>query len=177
MLFLNISSARKIQPLGLVFVIAGCVDLRWCQKKIYSLSVPKAITQLPIGLHKFIWRLLAPDLINIEITSPSLKLQQHIPEQRCNTSYSYGIVSATSETELNVGVFCPGGSIEKIQMRNNVTISLKTFGKGFLNESNHQDLKMSFVPHIKGKAVVCTILLYSVGSVNMLVRAHMNKER
>ncbi|KAM4658298.1 CUB domain-containing protein 1 [Amazona ochrocephala] len=127
----------------------SCVDLRWCQRKIYSLSVPNAITQLPIRLHKFIWKLLAPDLINIEITSPSLKLQQHVPEQRCNTSYSYSIVSATPETELNVGVFCHGGSIEKIQMRNNITISLKTFGKGFLNESNHQDLKMSFVPHIK----------------------------
>ncbi|XP_033920132.1 CUB domain-containing protein 1 [Melopsittacus undulatus] len=127
----------------------SCVDLRWCQRKIYSLSVPSAITQLPIRLHKFIWKLLAPDLNSIEITSPSLKLQQHVPEQRCNTSYSYSIVSATPETELNVGVFCPGGSIEKIQMRNNITVSLKTFGKGFLNESNHQDLKMSFVPHIK----------------------------
>ncbi|KFP00407.1 CUB domain-containing protein 1, partial [Calypte anna] len=127
----------------------SCVDLRWCQRKIYSLLVPKAITQLPIQLHRFIWKLLASDLINIEITSPSLKLQQHVPEQRCNTSYSYSIVSATPKMEFNVGVFCPGGSIEKIQMRDNVTISLKTFGKGFLNESMHQDLKMSFVPHIK----------------------------
>ncbi|NWH76091.1 CDCP1 protein, partial [Piaya cayana] len=127
----------------------SCVDLRWCQRKIYSLSVPKVITQLPIRLHKFVWKLLAPELINIEITSPSLKLQQHVPEQKCNTSYSYSIVSATPQRELNVGVFCPGGSIEKIQMRNNITVSLKTYGKGFLNESNHQDLKMSFVPHIK----------------------------
>ncbi|NXU48688.1 CDCP1 protein, partial [Turnix velox] len=127
----------------------SCVDLRWCQRKVYPLLVPKAITQLPIQLHKFIWKLLAPELINIEITSPSLKLQQHVPEQRCNTSYSYSVVSATPETELSLGVFCPGGSIEKIQMRNNVTVSLKTFGKGFLDESKHQDLKMSFVPHIK----------------------------
>ncbi|KAM6338917.1 CUB domain-containing protein 1 [Podargus strigoides] len=131
----------------------SCVDLRWCQRKIYSLSVPKAVTQLPIRLHKFIWKLLATDLINIEITSPSLKLQQHLPEQRCNTSYSYSIVSATPENEFNVGIYCPGGSIEKIQMRNNITISLKTFGKGFLNESNHQDLKMSFVPHIKEECI------------------------
>ncbi|NWU99911.1 CDCP1 protein, partial [Upupa epops] len=127
----------------------SCVDFRLCQRKIYSLSVPKAITQLPIRLHKFIWKLLAPDMINIEITSPFLKLQQHVPEQRCNTSYSYSIVSATPAKELNVGVFCPGGSIEKIQMRNNITISLKTFGKGFFHESEHQDLQMSFVPHIK----------------------------
>ncbi|NXP39777.1 CDCP1 protein, partial [Leiothrix lutea] len=131
----------------------GCMDIRWCQGKVYSLSVPKAITQLPIRLYKFIWNLLATDLINVEVTSPSLKLQQHVPEQRCNTSYSYGIVSATPETELNVGVFCPGGSIEKIQMRNNITISLKTFGKGFINESIPQDLKMSFVPHIKDECI------------------------
>ncbi|XP_057892906.1 CUB domain-containing protein 1 [Melospiza georgiana] len=131
----------------------GCMDIRWCQKKIYSLSVPKAITRLPIRLYKFNWKLLATDMINVEITSPSLKLQQHVPEQRCNTSYSYSIVSATPETELNVGVFCPGGSIEKIQMRNNITISLKTFGKGFINESIPQDLKMSFVPHIKDECI------------------------
>ncbi|NXG44605.1 CDCP1 protein, partial [Psilopogon haemacephalus] len=127
----------------------SCMDLRWCQRKIYSLSVPKAITQLPVQLYKFIWKLLAPSQLNIEITSPSLKLQQHVPERRCNTSYSYSIVSATPTTDLTVGVFCPGGSIEKIQMRNNITIALKTFGKGFLNDSNRQDLKMSFVPHIK----------------------------
>ncbi|NXF14505.1 CDCP1 protein, partial [Rhodinocichla rosea] len=131
----------------------GCMDIRWCQKKIYSLSVPKAITRLPIRLHKFNWKLLATDMINIEITSPSLKLQQPVPEQRCNTSYSYSIVSATPETELNLGVFCPGGSIEKIQMRNNITISLKPFGKGFINESIPQDLKMSFVPHIKDECI------------------------
>ncbi|NWS94757.1 CDCP1 protein, partial [Mionectes macconnelli] len=127
----------------------SCVDFWRCQRKIYSLSVPKAIMQLPIQLHRFVWKLLAPDLINIEITSPALKLQQRVQEQKCNMSYSYSIVSATPETELNVGVFCPGGSIEKIQMRNNITISLRTFGKGFINESNLQDLKMSFVPHIK----------------------------
>lgn len=98
-------------------------------------------------------------MINVEITSPSLKLQQHLPDQRCNTSYSYSIVSATPETDLNVGIFCPGGAIEKIQLRNNITISLKTFGKGFFNDSNHQDLKMSFVPHIKGKVLFCTFFL------------------
>uniref|UniRef100_A0A8C3UWI6 CUB domain containing protein 1 n=1 Tax=Catharus ustulatus TaxID=91951 RepID=A0A8C3UWI6_CATUS len=126
----------------------GCMDIRWCQRKIYSLSVPKAITRLSIRLHKFIWKLLATDMINVEIKSPSLKLQ-HSTAGRCNASYRYSIVSATSETELNVGEFCPGGSIEKIQMRNNITIALKTFGKGFINESLPQDLKMSFVPHIK----------------------------
>lgn len=138
------------------------MDIRWCQRKIYSLSVPKAITRLPIRLYKFIWNLLATDLINVEIMSPSLKLQQHVPEQRCNTSYSYSIVSATPETELNVGVFCPGGSIEKIQMRNNITISLKTFGRGFINESVPQDLKMSFVPHSKGKVVGFILLCCTV---------------
>lgn len=143
------------------------MDIRWCQRKIYSLSVPKAITRLSIRLHKFIWKLLATDMINVEIKSPSLKLQ-HSTAGRCNASYRYSIVSATSETELNVGEFCPGGSIEKIQMRNNITIALKTFGKGFINESLPQDLKMSFVPHIKGKVVdfillCCTVIDLSIG--------------
>lgn len=152
-------------------MIAGCVGLRWCESRIYSLSVPKTITQLPVQLHKFIWKLIAPEEINIEITSPSLKLRQHLPEQNCNTSYSYSIISATPETEMNVGIFCPGGAIEKIQLRNNITISLKTFGKGFLNESNHQDLKMSFVPHIKGKVMFCASYPIA-GSFSTFIRTH-----
>lgn len=136
---------------------AACWDLKRCQKKIYDLTVPRAISQLPVRLDKFIWKLLAPEEINVEIMSPSLKLQQHIREQRCNTSYSYGIVSTTKGKELNLGIFCPGGSIEKIQMRDNITISLKTFGRGFLNDSLNQDLKMTFVPFIKGKVEVCSL--------------------
>nr|XP_014425644.1 CUB domain-containing protein 1 [Pelodiscus sinensis] len=130
-----------------------CWDLRYCQKKIYALTVPRAIFQLPIRLDKFIWKLLAPEEINVEITSPSLKLQQHVQEHKCNTSYSYGIVSTTKEKELDLGIFCPGGAIEKIQMRDNITISLKTFGRGFFNASLNQDLKMSFVPFIKEECI------------------------
>ncbi|XP_039382992.1 CUB domain-containing protein 1 [Mauremys reevesii] len=131
----------------------ACWDLRYCQKKIYDLTVPRAISQLPVRLDKFTWKLLAPEEINVEIISPSLKLQQHIQDQRCNKSYRYDIVSTTQGKELNLGMFCPGGSIEKIQMRDNITICLKTFGKGFLNDSLNQDLKMSFVPFIKEKCI------------------------
>uniref|UniRef100_A0A8C8S8F7 CUB domain containing protein 1 n=1 Tax=Pelusios castaneus TaxID=367368 RepID=A0A8C8S8F7_9SAUR len=131
----------------------ACWNLRYCQRNIYALTVPRAISQLPVRLDKFIWKLLAPEEINVEIMSPSLKLQQHTQDQRCNTSYSYGIVSTTTGKELNLGIFCPGGSIEKIQMRDNITISLKTFGRGFLNDSLNQDLKMSFVPFIKEECI------------------------
>uniref|UniRef100_A0A8C0IRY4 CUB domain containing protein 1 n=1 Tax=Chelonoidis abingdonii TaxID=106734 RepID=A0A8C0IRY4_CHEAB len=131
----------------------ACWDLRYCQKKIYDLTVPRTISQLPVRLDKFTWKLLAPEEISVEISSPSLKLQQHIQEQRCNKSYSYGIVSTTQGKALNLGIFCPGGSIEKIQMRDNITISLKTFGRGFLNDSLNQDLKMSFVPFIKEECI------------------------
>lgn len=141
-------------------MIAACWDLRYCQRKIYALTVPRAISQFPVRLDKFIWKLLAPEEINVEIMSPSLKLQQHTQEQRCNTSYSYSIVSTTKGKELNLGIFCPGGSIEKIQMRDNITISLKTFGIRFLNESLNQDLKMSFVPFIKGKVVICSLISF-----------------
>ncbi|KAM9164432.1 CUB domain-containing protein 1 [Pangshura tecta] len=131
----------------------ACWDLRICQRKIYDLTVPRAISQLPVQLDKFTWKLLAPEDINVEIISPSLKLQQHIQDQRCNKSYSYDIVSTTQGKKLNLGIFCPGGSIEKIQMRDNITISLRTFGRGFLNASLNQDLKMSFVPFIKEECI------------------------
>ncbi|XP_074844348.1 CUB domain-containing protein 1 isoform X2 [Carettochelys insculpta] len=130
-----------------------CSHFRYCQKRIHALIVPEAISTLPVRLDKFIWNLLASEEISVEIMSPSLKLQQHIQEQRCNRSYSYSIVSTAKEKELNLGIFCPGGSIEKIQMRDNITITLKTFGRGFINESRNQDLKMSFVPFIKEECI------------------------
>lgn len=135
----------------------ACWDIRFCHRKSYALTVPTSIAQLPIRLDKFVWKLLAPEEINVEIVSPSLKLQQHVSELKCNASYSYGIVSTTQRKELNLGVFCPGGAIEKIQMRDNITITFRTFGKRFLNESVNQDLKMSFVPFIKGKKVIYSL--------------------
>ncbi|KYO43329.1 CUB domain-containing protein 1 [Alligator mississippiensis] len=131
----------------------ACWDIRFCHRKSYALTVPTSIAQLPIRLDKFVWKLLAPEEINVEIVSPSLKLQQHVSELKCNASYSYGIVSTTQRKELNLGVFCPGGAIEKIQMRDNITITFRTFGKRFLNESVNQDLKMSFVPFIKEECI------------------------
>ncbi|XP_019392812.1 PREDICTED: CUB domain-containing protein 1 [Crocodylus porosus] len=131
----------------------ACWDIRFCHKKWYTLTVPRSIAQLPVRLDKFVWKLLAPEEINVEIVSPSLKLQQHVSELKCNASYSYGIVSTTQRKELNLGVFCPGGAIEKIQMRDNITITLRTYGKRFPNESVNQDLKMSFVPFIKEECI------------------------
>uniref|UniRef100_A0A8D0H2S0 CUB domain containing protein 1 n=1 Tax=Sphenodon punctatus TaxID=8508 RepID=A0A8D0H2S0_SPHPU len=137
----------------------ACWDLRFCQGKVYNLTVPQSLIQLPVQLNRFVWNLLAPEVINLEIRSQSLKLQQHnFVEQKCTRSYSYTINSTTPGKELNLGTFCPGGSIEKIQMRDNVTVSLKTFGKGFTNASLNQDLKMSFVPFIKGK--VCDLSFF-----------------
>ncbi|XP_060103700.1 CUB domain-containing protein 1 [Heteronotia binoei] len=129
----------------------ACRNSRICQNREFPLRVPKALLGLPVPLHMFIWRLTAPTDTNIELRAPNLKLQQHMPKQQyiCSGSYSYAINGTTPGKTLTFGIYCPGGAIEKIQIRNNVSVSLKTFGKKFNDDAQNQDLKLVFVPEMK----------------------------
>ncbi|KAL8165515.1 UNVERIFIED_CONTAM: hypothetical protein K2H54_046689 [Gekko kuhli] len=128
----------------------ACWKSRTCQNRVFPVAVPKALLGLPVPLEMFFWKITAPEDTNIELRAPALKLQQHIPNQlKCTGSYSYAINGTTPGKTLTFGIYCPGGAIEKIQIRNNVTISLKTFGKGFDDAVRNQDLKLVFVPAIK----------------------------
>lgn len=104
---------------------------------------------------------MAPENINIEIRSPTLKLQQHIPEQnqKCSGGFSYIVNSTTPGKALNLGILCPGGVIEKIQMRDNVSLTLKTYGRKYINETTTKNLQMSFVPTTKGEYIPILYLL------------------
>lgn len=116
---------------------------------------------MPVPLEMFFWKVTAPEDTNIELSAPALKLQQHIPKQehKCSGSYSYAINGTTPGKTLAYGIYCPGGAIEKIQIRNNVTIRLKTFGQRFNETARNQELKLGFVPAVKGK---CISLLFRV---------------
>ncbi|XP_015271877.1 PREDICTED: CUB domain-containing protein 1 [Gekko japonicus] len=129
----------------------ACWKSRTCQNRVFPVAVPKALLGLPVPLDMFFWKITAPEDTNIELRAPALKLQQHIPNQqhKCTGSYSYAINGTTPGKILTFGIYCPGGAIEKIQIRNNVTISLKTFGTGFDEAVRNQDLKLVFVPAIK----------------------------
>nr|XP_056713040.1 CUB domain-containing protein 1 [Euleptes europaea] len=129
----------------------ACWNSRMCQNKPFRLVVPEALLGLPVPLSMLIWKLTAPEDTNIELRAPALKLQQHIPNQQhiCSGSYSYAINGTTPGKTLGFGIYCPGGAIEKIQIRNNITISLKTFGQNFNNDLRNQYLMLFFVPAMK----------------------------
>ncbi|KAM6451291.1 CUB domain-containing protein 1 isoform 2-T2 [Liasis olivaceus] len=127
-----------------------CWNARTCENLFFQLAVPSVLLQLPILIETFTWKIQALEAVNIEIRSSTLKLKQHIrkQDQRCTGSYSYIINGSSPGRAWSLGYFCPGGVIEKIQIKDNVTITLKTFGKRWFDESNAQkgDLKMFFKP-------------------------------
>lgn len=131
----------------------GCTDHRYCHRKSYSLQVPGDILQLPVQLHDFSWKLLVPkDRLSLALV-PAQKLQQHTQERICNTSFSYLVASAGPGQDLYFGSFCSGGSIEKIQVKQNLSVTLRTFAPGFQKDVSRQSLTVSFTPYFKGKSI------------------------
>lgn len=129
----------------------SCTDHRYCHRKSYQLQVPSDILQLPVQLHDFSWKLLVPkDRLSLVLV-PKQKLQQHTHERVCNTSFSYLVAThlATPGQDLHYGSFCPGGSIEQIQVKQNSSVTLRTFAPGFQQEAYKQGLTVSFIPHFK----------------------------
>lgn len=122
----------------------------------FHLLVPPFLTGLPILLDTFTWKLQAPADTLIEIRSPASKLKQHIPNQNqvCSGGYSYSINGSAPEKALRLGVFCPGGAIEKIQMKDNITVMLKTYGRRWISETLKPNLTLFFMPVIQGEFIL-----------------------
>lgn len=134
--------------------LAGCLEPRYCQRKSYPLQVPDDILQLPVQLHDFSWKLLVPkDRLSLALV-PAQKLQQHTHEGACSTSFSYQLASAVPGQDLYFGSFCPGGSIEHIQVKQNLSVTLRTFSPKFRQDAYRQGLNVSFIPFFKGKGSV-----------------------
>ncbi|KAL0599746.1 CUB domain-containing protein 1 [Plecturocebus cupreus] len=131
----------------------SCTDHRYCQRKSYPLQVPGDILQLPVELHDFSWKLLVPkDKLSLMLV-PAQKLQQHTHEKPCSTSFSYRVASAIPGQDLYFGSFCPGGSIEQIQVKQNISVTLRTFAPSFRQEASRQGLVVSFIPYFKEEGV------------------------
>ena len=132
--------------------------------------MPSSLTRLPILLERYTWKIQAPEDVSIEIKSPNLKLKQHIPDQnqKCTGSYSYAVNSTTPGKAVNVGLFCPGGAIEKIQMKGNLTVTLTTYGKRWFNESQKQDLQLLFIPIMPGEFICSFDSLHSQNKVSFI---------
>ncbi|KAM5234161.1 CUB domain-containing protein 1 isoform 2-T2 [Hipposideros larvatus] len=131
----------------------SCMDHRYCHRKSYFLQVPRDILQLPVQLRDFSWKLLVPkDTLSLALV-PAQKLQQDTRERICNNSFSYLMASTSPGQDLYFGYFCTGGSIEQIQVKQNMSVTLRTFAPNFQQEVSKQGLKVSFIPHFKEEGV------------------------
>ncbi|XP_008847738.1 CUB domain-containing protein 1 [Nannospalax galili] len=131
----------------------SCLDYGYCSRKPYLLQVPADILQLPIQLHDFSWKLLVPkDRLSLRLV-PAQKLQQHTHERACNTSLGYRVLSTSPSQDLYFGSFCPGGSIEQIQVKQNATVTLRTFAPNFQQEVSRQVLTVFFIPYFKEEGI------------------------
>lgn len=132
----------------------SCLDHRYYYYgKSFNLQVPKDILQLPVQLHDFSWKLLVPkDRLGLMLV-PGQKLQQHTRERPCNTSFGYQVASTTPGQDLYFGSFCPGGSIEKIQVKQNSSVTLRTYAPGFQQEVSKQVLTVSLIPYFKEEGI------------------------
>ncbi|XP_055985332.1 CUB domain-containing protein 1 [Sorex fumeus] len=132
----------------------SCLDHRYCSRKSYSLQVPWDILQLPVQLHDFSWKLQVPeDKLSLALV-PTQKLQQYTHERPCNTSFSYFVTSTAPGQNLHFGSFCSGGSIEQIQVKQNISVTFRTFAPTFQQEALRQSLTVSFIPYLKDEGVI-----------------------
>ncbi|XP_054450567.1 CUB domain-containing protein 1 [Pteronotus mesoamericanus] len=135
----------------------SCMDHRYCLRRSYPLQVPRDILQLPVQLHDFSWKLLVPkDRLSLALV-PAQKLQQHTQERICNTSFSY-LVAGTGPgpgpgQDLYFGSFCSGGAIQQIQVKQNISVTLRTFAPSFQQDVSKQGLTVSFIPYFKEEGV------------------------
>lgn len=135
----------------------SCWDLRTCNISNMALNIPESFINFPVHLNSFTWRLIAPDYISTEITSNSMFLQQDTQDKPCNmttSNFTYDVMSSTNKNEFRIGTFCQNGSIQEIQMRDNVTIILHVPQKTNMRELLKHDLRVSFVPFIKEECII-----------------------
>lgn len=135
------------------FVFLACWDLRTCNISNMALNIPQSFINFPVRLESFTWRLLAPEYISTEVTSKSIFLQQDTQDKPCNSStsgFTYEIISSTNKNQFRIGTFCPNGSYEEVQMRDNVTIIMHIPKQTDMRELLKHDLHVSFVSFIKG---------------------------
>ncbi|KAM3927774.1 CUB domain-containing protein 1 [Leptodactylus fuscus] len=133
-----------------------CWNLATCNISNMPLTIPESFIDFPVQLESFTWKLIAPEHISTEIVSKSMFLQQNVSDKPCNTTavgFTYDIFSCTNKAEFKLGTFCPNGSIEKIQMRDNVTIILNTPRIGNPQKLLTHDLNVSFVSFIKEECI------------------------
>lgn len=97
----------------------GCSQARTCPR--FSLSIPSLPQCLPASLSNVTWALSPPEHGTVELGCASGTLRQELPGQPCNDSIAIKMAEDDGST---IGTFCRNGSITKLQIHTNITITV-----------------------------------------------------
>ncbi|KAJ8385681.1 hypothetical protein AAFF_G00183940 [Aldrovandia affinis] len=98
----------------------GCRQWKACPVGKVPLSVPASLACLPAALRRVTWHLRAPAHGTVELLQSRGSLRHSLPGQRCNASIS---IAVAEDNGVAVGNFCPNGSIHRIQIHANVSVT------------------------------------------------------
>lgn len=125
-----------------------------------SLTIPTLDPSLPVPLHQFTWLLRVLDQGTVDLTSPNGNLHQSVPLKECSERVSLLI----SETDgSNIGQFCSlaEGTIQKIQIKGNVSITVTPNMIKDLREEKGSFLKVALSPEIAENVIYSVFPLVS----------------
>ncbi|OCT75976.1 CUB domain-containing protein 1 isoform X2 [Xenopus laevis] len=146
---LNVLMATAVKTIA-------CWNLKACNINNEPLSTPPSLLFLPIQL-EIIWNLLAPKHISTEIASSSMKLHQLVSNNATDEDFFYSIVSSDNKSNFQIGTFRPVGPIKKVQLRDNVTITLILQSNRNLSHLPKMDLHISFVSRIEEECIITVV--------------------
>ncbi|XP_028282407.1 CUB domain-containing protein 1a isoform X2 [Parambassis ranga] len=124
---------------------------RLCPTIPIPLLVPLVPSCLPAPLNSMTWTLRPAEHGTVLLTAPTGPLKQSLPGQICNDSISIEVAEEDGNT---VGVFCPNGAIQKVQIHNNVSVTwrsnmggrvLRSFFKYVLNASFEKEISERYI--------------------------------
>ncbi|XP_068092431.1 CUB domain-containing protein 1-like [Hyperolius riggenbachi] len=138
----------------------SCWNLAACNISNLALNIPESFIDFPVRLESFTWKLIAPEYISTEITSKSIYIQQDTEDKPCNVTasgFTYEIYSSNNKNKFKIGTFCPNGSIQEVQMRDNVTVVLNMPRTTESQKLLKHDLLVSFVSFIKEECIITVL--------------------
>ncbi|KAF3691732.1 CUB domain-containing protein 1 [Channa argus] len=103
--------------------VIACSQLKDCPKTSVPLLLPVLPSCLPAPLSIATWTLRPPQHGTVELASPTGPLRQSLPGQPCNDSINIKLREGNGTT---IGDFCSQGSIEKVQIHTNMSVTLSS---------------------------------------------------
>lgn len=123
-----------------------------------ALTVPSLPSCLRMPLHSFTWHVNIPQNATVDLLSPTGTLKQSLPGQKCRKP-----LHVAEGDGFPVGDFCFNGTIQKVQVHANVSITAKALDfnktKGpFLNVSVSEEIPETIIYRIIPKLKSPTLL-------------------